>query len=110
MALLPFSVIPEAKSNPDIRRGLTSAFVCTGVGAVLGYLRRDRWSAAGRPARSAASLCPKGLTTTARLFLDLVAAPVLLRALIDLKTLDAEIDAHVARSVLFFLALADKAA
>jgi hypothetical protein len=43
---------------------------------------------------------------TARFFLDLVAVPFLLRALfeVNLKTLDAEIDAHVARSVAFFLA------
>jgi AefR-like transcriptional repressor, C-terminal domain len=43
---------------------------------------------------------------TARFFLDLVAVPMLLRALfeVNLKTLDAEIDAHVARSVAFFLA------
>ena len=41
-----------------------------------------------------------------RFFLDIVAVPMLLRALfeVDLKTLDEEIDAHVARSVAFFLA------
>lgn len=46
------------------------------------------------------------LATTARFFLDLVAVPMLLRALfeVDLKSLEAEIDAHVARSVRFFLA------
>jgi AcrR family transcriptional regulator len=46
------------------------------------------------------------ITLTARFFLDLVAVPMLLRALfeVNLKTLDAEIDAHVARSVAFFLA------
>jgi hypothetical protein len=46
------------------------------------------------------------LAMTARFFLDLVAVPMLLRALfeVNLKTLDAEIDAHVARSVAFFLA------
>ena len=47
---------------------------------------------------------PERLATTARFFLDLIAVPMLLRALfeMDLKTLDAEIDAHVARSVAFF--------
>jgi AcrR family transcriptional regulator len=52
------------------------------------------------------AFAPERLATTARLFLDLVAVPMLLRALfeVDLKTLDAEIDAHVARSVAFFLA------
>ena len=46
------------------------------------------------------------LATTARFFLDLVAVPMLLRALfeVNLRTLDAEIDLHVPRSVAFFLA------
>jgi AcrR family transcriptional regulator len=52
------------------------------------------------------AFAPERLATTARFFLDLVAVPMLLRALfeVDLKTLDAEIDEHVARSVAFFLA------
>ena len=52
------------------------------------------------------AFAPEHMATTARLFLDLVAVPMLLRALfeVDLKTLDAEIDAHVARSATFFLA------
>src|ERR1700682_6110901 len=52
------------------------------------------------------AFAPERLATTARFFLDLVAVPMLLRALfeVNLKTLDAEIDAHVARSVAFFLA------
>jgi AcrR family transcriptional regulator len=52
------------------------------------------------------AFAPERLATTARLFLDLVAVPMLLRALfeVNLKVLDAEIDAHVARSVAFFLA------
>jgi len=52
------------------------------------------------------AFAPEHLRTTARLFLDLVAVPMLLRALyeVNLKTLDAEIDAHVARGVAFFLA------
>jgi AcrR family transcriptional regulator len=46
------------------------------------------------------------LATTARFFLDLIAVPMLFRALfeVDLKALDAEIDSHVARGVAFFLA------
>jgi AcrR family transcriptional regulator len=49
---------------------------------------------------------PERLAMTARLFLDLVAVPMLFRALfeIDLKALDAEIDAHVGHAVAFFLA------
>src|SRR5258708_18595278 len=52
------------------------------------------------------AFAPERLATTARLFLDLVALPMLLRALfeVNLRVLDAEIDAHVARSVAFFLA------
>ena len=52
------------------------------------------------------AFAPERLRTTARLFLDLVAVPMLLRALyeVNLKTLDAEIDAHVARGVAVFLA------
>ena len=52
------------------------------------------------------AFAPERLTTTARLFLDLVAVPMLLRALfeVNLKSLEAEIDAHVARAVAFFLA------
>jgi AcrR family transcriptional regulator len=56
--------------------------------------------------RSLPAFAPERLATTARFFLDLVAVPMLLRALfeVNLETLDAEIDAHVARSVAFFLA------
>ena len=56
--------------------------------------------------RSLPAFAPERLATTARFFLDLVAVPMLLRALfeVNLKNLDAEIDAHVARSVAFFLA------
>ncbi len=52
------------------------------------------------------AFAPERIATTARFLLDLVAVPMLLRALylVDLKILDAEIDAHVARSIAFFLA------
>ena len=52
------------------------------------------------------AFAPEHLPTTARFFLDLVALPMLFRALfeVNLKTLEAEVDAHVARSVAFFLA------
>jgi AefR-like transcriptional repressor, C-terminal domain len=62
--------------------------------------------------RSLPAFAPERLATTARFFLDLVAVPMLLRALfeVNLKTLDAEIDAHVARSVAFFLAACRHAA
>ena len=56
------------------------------------------------------AFAPERLRTTARLFLDLVAVPMLLRALyeMNLETLDGEIDAHVTRSVAFFLAACRK--
>ena len=52
------------------------------------------------------AFAPERLATTARLFLDLVAVPMLLRALfeVNLNAMDAEMDAHVARTVPFFLA------
>jgi AcrR family transcriptional regulator len=52
------------------------------------------------------AFAPQHLATTARFFLDLIAVPMLLRALfeVNLMTLDAEIDTHVAHGVTFFLA------
>ncbi|WP_426408502.1 TetR/AcrR family transcriptional regulator [Bradyrhizobium ganzhouense] len=52
------------------------------------------------------AFAPEHLATTARFFLDLVAVPMLFRALfeVNLEVLDPEIDAHVARGVAFFLA------
>ena len=46
------------------------------------------------------------LATTTRFFLDLVVTPLLMRAIFgeELKTVRTQIDAHVARSVAFFLA------
>ena len=52
------------------------------------------------------AFAPERVAGTARLFLDLVAVPMLLRALfeVDLRALEAELDGHVARAVAFFLA------
>jgi AcrR family transcriptional regulator len=52
------------------------------------------------------AFAPEHLATTARLFLDLVAVPILLRSLFEknLDTLRGEIEPHVTRSVAFFLA------
>jgi AcrR family transcriptional regulator len=52
------------------------------------------------------AFAPENLAATARLFLDLIAVPMLLRALfeVDIKALDPEIGPHVARGVSFFLA------
>ena len=52
------------------------------------------------------AFAPERLATTARLFLDLIAIPMLLRALFEanLAAIEPEMDAHVARGVAFFLA------
>jgi AcrR family transcriptional regulator len=52
------------------------------------------------------AFAPEHLATTARIFLDLVVLPMLLRALFEhtVEALQAEIGPHVARSVAFFLA------
>ncbi len=52
------------------------------------------------------AFAPARLATTTRFFLDLVLLPLLMRALLGekLKTLQPEIEPHVARSAAFFLA------
>lgn len=52
------------------------------------------------------AFAPERLPATARLFLDIVAIPILFRAMfeLDLNTIEPEIDAHVARGVKFFVA------
>jgi AcrR family transcriptional regulator len=95
--------IAEARRFPDLAStvGQMARKLSTELGVrLLGELTQfDEFG-------SLPALAPERLATTARFFLDLVALPMLFRALfeIDLKTLDAEIDAHVARSVAFFLA------
>jgi AcrR family transcriptional regulator len=53
-----------------------------------------------------AAFAPERLATTARIFLNLVVVPMLLRALFetDVEVLRGEIGPHVARNVAFFLA------
>jgi AcrR family transcriptional regulator len=95
--------IAEARRFPDLAGtvGRTSRDLSTelGVRLLTQVMQSDEL-------RSLPAFAPEQLTTTARLFLDLVAVPMLLRALfeVDLKALDAEIDRHVARGVAFFLA------
>jgi len=84
--------------------------------ANVGRIARERAAEAvaqvlGEVARSDgigtfAALAPEYLATTTRFFLDLVVGRLLMRAMFgeNLKLLRAEIDAHVARSVSFFLA------
>jgi AcrR family transcriptional regulator len=95
--------VAEARRFPDLASTVsrTARDLSTELGVrLLGELAQsDELS-------SLPAFAPERLATTARLFLDLVAVPMLLRALfeVDLKVLDAEIDAHAARSVRFFLA------
>ena len=95
--------IAEARRFPDLAStvGRTARDLSTelGVRLLTQVMQSDEL-------RSLPAFAPEQLTATARLFLDLVAVPMLFRALfeVDLKTLDVEIDQHVARGVAFFLA------
>ena len=95
--------VAEARRFPDLASTVsrTTRDLSTELGVrLLGELAQSD------ELRALPAFAPERLTRTARFFLDLIAVPVLLRALfeVNLKTLDAEIDAHVARSVAFFLA------
>ena len=95
--------VAEARRFPDLARTVSrrTRDLSTELGVrLLGELAQSD------ELRALPAFAPERLTRTARFFLDLIAVPVLLRALfeVNLKTLDAEIDAHVARSVAFFLA------
>ena len=95
--------IAEARRFPDLASAVsrTARDLSTDLGVrLLGELTQSD------KLQSLPAFAPERLTTTARFFLDLIAVPMLLRALfeVDLKALDEEIDAHVARSVAFFLA------
>ena len=95
--------IAEARRFPDLAAtvGRTARDLSTELGVrLLGELTQSG------ELGSLPAFAPERLATTARLFLDLVAVPMVLRALfeVDLKALGAEIDAHVACSVAFFLA------
>jgi len=95
--------VAEARRFPDLASTVSRATrdLSTELGVrLLGELAQSD------ELRALPAFAPERLTRTARFFLDLIAVPVLLRALfeVNLKTLDAEIDAHVARSVAFFLA------
>jgi AcrR family transcriptional regulator len=95
--------IAEARRFPDLASSVnrTARDLSTELGVRLlrELTQSDELS-------SLPAFAPERLATTARFFLDLVAVPLLLRALfeVNLKALDPEIDAHVARSVPFFLA------
>jgi AcrR family transcriptional regulator len=95
--------VAEARRFPDLASTVsrTTRDLSTELGVrLLGELTQSD------ELRALPAFAPERLARTARFFLDLTAVPVLLRALfeINLKTLDAEIEGHVARSVAFFLA------
>jgi AcrR family transcriptional regulator len=95
--------IAEARRFPDLASTVsrTARDLSTELGVqLLGKLTRSD------ELGSLPAFAPERLATTARFFLDIVVVPMLLRALfeVNLKTLDAEMDAHAARSVAFFLA------
>jgi AcrR family transcriptional regulator len=95
--------IAEARRFPDLAGnvGRTARELSTQLGVwLLGELTQVD------ELRSLPAFAPDRLAATARLFLDLIVLPMLFRALFEtnLKTLEAEIDAHAARGVAFFLA------
>jgi AcrR family transcriptional regulator len=95
--------IAEARRFPDLAATVsrTARDLSTELGVrLLGELTQSD------ELGSLPAFAPERLAKTARFFLDLVAVPMLFRALfeVNLKVLDPEIDAHVARSVAFFLA------
>jgi AcrR family transcriptional regulator len=95
--------VAEARRFPDLAS--TVSRTARDLSTELGVRLLGELAQSGKVS-SLPAFAPERLAMTARFFLDLVAVPMLLRALfeVNLKTLDAEIDAHVALSVAFFLA------
>lgn len=95
--------IAEVRRFPDLASSVSRAArdLSTEVGARLLSQVTQSDELASLPA-----FAPERLATTARFFLDVIVVPMLLRALyeVNLEVLEAEIDAHVARGVAFFLA------
>ena len=100
--------VAEARRFPD----LATSVSCMGrqrqieaVASVFGEL------AATDAIGASPAFAPDQLMETARRFLDLAVLPMLMRALFgeDLAALRAEIEAHAARSVAFFLAACGQA-
>ena len=95
--------IAEARRFPDLAAKVSRA--ARDLSTELGVRLLAELTRSGELV-SLPAFSPERLAATARLFLDLVFVPMLLRALyeVNLKTLEAEIDAHVASRVAFFLA------
>jgi AcrR family transcriptional regulator len=102
MALMRLAVA-EAGRFPDLASTVSRAAreLSTEVGArLLGEIAQSSELA------SLPAFAPERLQATARVFLDLVAVPMIMRALfeVDLKNLEPELGPHVTRCVEFFLA------
>jgi AcrR family transcriptional regulator len=95
--------VAEARRFPDLASTVSRTARELGTEVAAQYLRELTQS---DPLGSLPAFAPERLATTARLFLDLVVLPFLLRALFEVhpETLQAEIGPQVARGVAFFLA------
>ena len=93
--------IAEARRFPDLASSVHRQARERGSEAVARLLNEVAQS---DEIGSLPAFSPSRLATTTRFFLDLVLLPLLMRALLGekLKTLQAEIGPHVARSVAFF--------
>ena len=95
--------VAEARRFPDLASTVsrTARDLSTELGVRLLTELKQSDELASLPA-----LSPERIATTARLFLDLVAVPMLLRGLfeVDISVLEPEIDQHVANAASFFLA------
>ncbi|WP_029581785.1 TetR/AcrR family transcriptional regulator [Bradyrhizobium sp. URHD0069] len=95
--------IAEARRFPDLASSVHRQARERGVDAVARLLGEVAQS---NELGTLPAFAPERLETTTRFFLDLVLLPLLIRALFGekLKTLQEEIQPHVAQSVAFFLA------
>jgi AcrR family transcriptional regulator len=95
--------ISEARRFPDLASSVHRMARGRGLEAVGRLLAEAAQSA---ELGNLPAFAPQRLATTAEIFVDLVVLPLLLRALHGekLKSLCAEIEPHVARSVAFFIA------
>jgi AcrR family transcriptional regulator len=95
--------ISEARRFPDLASSVHRMARGRGLEAVGRLLAEAAQSA---ELGNLPAFAPQRLATTAEIFVDLVVLPLLLRALHGekLKSLCAEVEPHVARSVAFFIA------
>jgi AcrR family transcriptional regulator len=95
--------IAEARRFPDLASNVKQMARQRGEETVAGLLREATQL---EKAERLPAFAPERLATTTRFFIDLVFLPLIVRALFGekLKLLRAQINAHVASSVAFFLA------